>query len=57
MYVNYNKNRKKSDKAQRDDYKSQIREINDLVRNVRAYHKRKNAKERKANINRRLIYV
>ena len=48
MYVNYDKNRKKSDKAQRDEYKSQIREINDLVRNVRAYHKRKNAKERKA---------
>ena len=48
MYVNYDKNRKKSDKAQRDEYKSQIRKINDLVRNVRAYHKRKNAKERKA---------
>jgi len=48
MYVNYDKNRKKSDKAQRDEYKRQIREINDLVRNVRAYHKRKNAKERKA---------
>ncbi|GIS04374.1 MAG: hypothetical protein CM15mP106_8210 [Candidatus Neomarinimicrobiota bacterium] len=48
MYVNYKKNRKKSDKAQRDDYKSQIREINDLVRNVRhtISEKRKREKSR-----------
>jgi len=48
MYIDYEKNRKKNDKAQRDEYDHQVREIDQLVRNVRAYHHRKSAKERKA---------
>ena len=48
MYVNYDKNRKKNDKIQKDEYKQQVRDLNQLIQNVRAYHKRRNAKERKA---------
>tara|TARA_B100000959_G_scaffold73788_2_gene78381 strand:- start:2605 stop:3924 length:1320 start_codon:yes stop_codon:yes gene_type:complete len=48
MYIDYEKNRKKNDKAQRDEFDHQVREIDQLVRNVRAYHHRKSAKERKA---------
>jgi len=48
MYINFEKNRKKNDKAQRDEYDQQIREIDQLIRNVRAYHHRRSAKERKA---------
>ena len=48
MYVDYDKNRKKNDKIQKDEYKQQIRELDQLIQNVRAYHKRKSAKERKA---------
>ncbi len=48
MYINFEKNRKKNDKAQRDEYDQQIREINQLIRNVRAHHHRRSAKERKA---------
>ena len=48
MYVDYGKNRKKNDKIQKDEYKQRIRELDQLIQNVRAYHKRKSAKERKA---------
>jgi imidazolonepropionase-like amidohydrolase len=48
MYLDYGKNRKKNDKIQKDEYKQQIRELDQLIQNVQAYHKRKSAKERKA---------
>ena len=48
MYVDYSKKTKKNDKAQIDLYNEKIRELNQLVRNVRAYHQRRNARERKA---------
>ena len=44
----FSKNAKKNDKLQREAYNKSLREINILIRNVRAYHHRKNAKERKA---------
>ena len=48
MYLNFNKNIKKKEKTQKEEYNKYIRGIDQLVRNVRAYHHRKNAKERKA---------
>lgn len=48
MYFDYGKNTKKDEKKQRDEYDEKIRELNKLILNVRAYHHRKNAKERKA---------
>ncbi|MFL2982919.1 MAG: amidohydrolase family protein [Candidatus Neomarinimicrobiota bacterium] len=48
MYLDYGKNTKKNEKKQLDEYYEKIRVIKQLTRNVRAYHHRKNAKERKA---------
>jgi len=48
MYLNYGKKIKKNEKIQRDEYNQQVRELDQLIRNVRAYHQRKSAKERKA---------
>ena len=48
MRFDFSKNAKKNDKLQREAYNKSLREINLLLRNVRAYHHRKNAKERKA---------
>ena len=48
MNFDFRKNIKKNDKVQLDEYNATIREIDLLVRNVRAYHHRRNAKERKA---------
>ena len=48
IYFDYGKNAKKDEKKQRDEYHEKIRELNKLILNVRAYHRRKNAKERKA---------
>ncbi len=48
MYLNYGKKTKKNEKTQRDEYNQQVRELDQLIRNVRAYHQRKSAKERKA---------
>ena len=48
MRFDFSKNAKKNDKLQREAYNKSLREINILIRNVRAYHHRKNAKERKA---------
>ena len=48
MYVDFSKKTKKNDKAQIDLYNEKIRELNQLIRNVRAYHQRRNARERKA---------
>ena len=48
MYFNYSKDSKKNEKSQREEYNKKVRDLNSLVRNVRAYHHRRNAKERKA---------
>jgi len=48
MRFDFGKNAKKNEKLQREEYNKAIREINLLIRNVRAYHHRKSAKERKA---------
>ncbi len=48
MYFNFRKDAKKNEKIQREEYNKKVRELNILIRNVRAYHHRRNAKERKA---------
>ena len=48
MRFDFRKEAKKKEKAQREEYDKAIREINLLIRDTRAYHHRKNAKERKA---------
>ena len=48
MHVNLSKDAKKKEKDQRDKYNKTIREIDRLVRDVRAYHQRRTVKERKA---------
>ena len=48
MRFDFRKNAKKKEKEQREGYNKAIREMDLLVRDVRAYHHRKNARERKA---------
>ena len=48
MKFDFRKDTKKNEKAQREKYDKSLREINLLVRNVRAYDLRRSAKERKA---------
>ena len=48
MRFDFRKNAKKKEKEQREEYNKSLREMDLLVRNVRAYQHRKNAKERKA---------
>ena len=48
MQFDFRKDAKKKEKEQREGYNKAIREMDLLVRDVRAYHHRKNAKERKA---------
>ncbi len=48
MYIDYSGKTKKNEKAQLDKYHKEIRKLDNLIRNVRAYHQRRNAKERKA---------
>ena len=48
MYIDYSGKTKKNEKAQLDKYHKEIRNLDNLIRNVRAYHQRRNAKERKA---------
>tara|TARA_B100000989_G_scaffold243944_1_gene190997 strand:+ start:1011 stop:2330 length:1320 start_codon:yes stop_codon:yes gene_type:complete len=48
MRFDFRKDAKKKEKEQREGYNKAIREMDLLVRDVRAYHHRKNAKERKA---------
>ena len=48
MRFDFRKNAKKKEKEQREEYNKSLREMDLLVRDVRAYHHRKNAKERKA---------
>ena len=48
MNFDFRKNIKKTYKVQLAEYNETIRKIDLLVRNVRAYHHRRNAKERKA---------
>ena len=48
MRFDFRKDAKKKEKEQRVGYNKAIREMDLLVRDVRAYHHRKNAKERKA---------
>ncbi len=48
MRFDFRKDAKKKEKEQREGYNKAIREMEFLVRDVRAYHHRKNAKERKA---------
>ena len=48
MRFDFRRNVKKKEKEQREEYNKSLREMDLLVRNVRAYHHRKNAKERKA---------
>ena len=47
MRLNFRKNAKKKEKEQRDEYNNSIRELDLLIRDVRAYHHRKNAKRKK----------
>tara|TARA_B110000037_G_scaffold20948_1_gene22890 strand:- start:1588 stop:2907 length:1320 start_codon:yes stop_codon:yes gene_type:complete len=48
MYINFNENAKPKEKEQKEAYKKSLRALDLLVRNVRAYHHRRSAKERKA---------
>ena len=48
MYIDYSGKTKKNEKAHLDKYHKEIRNLDNLIRNVRAYHQRRNAKERKA---------
>ncbi len=48
MRLDFRKSAKKKEKEQRELYNKSLREIDLLIRDVRAYHHRKNAKERKA---------
>ena len=48
MQFDFRKDAKKKEKEQREGYNKAIRKMDLLVRDVRAYHHRKNAKERKA---------
>ena len=48
MRFDFRKDAKKKEKEQREGYNKAIREMDLLVRDVRAYYHRKNAKERKA---------
>ena len=48
MRFNFSKDAKKKEKEQREGYNKAVRKMDLLVRDVRAYHHRKNAKERKA---------
>ena len=48
MNFDFRKNIKKNDKVQLDEYNATIREIDLLVRNVRAYHHRRNAKRKES---------
>jgi len=48
MHVNLRKDAKKKEKDQRDKYNKAIRDIDRLVRDVRAYHQRRTVRERKA---------
>ena len=48
MRFDFRKDAKKKEREQREGYNKAIREMDLLVRDVRAYHHRKNAKERKA---------
>jgi len=48
MNIDFNKKLKKGEKSSKSLYKEYLREIDLLIRNVRAYHHRRNAKERKA---------
>ena len=48
MRLNYNKNAKKKEKEQREAYNKKIRDLDILIRDVRAYHQRRTVRERKA---------
>ncbi len=48
MIINYNKTIKKSEKKQREDIQKSIRDLDDIVRNVRAYFKRIKQRNRMA---------
>ena len=48
MRINFNKKAKKKEKEQREIYNKKIRELDELIRDVRAYHQRRTVKERKA---------
>ena len=48
MRINYNPNAKKKEKEQKEDYKKSIRELDILIRDVRAYHQRRTVRERRA---------
>ncbi|SVD10622.1 uncharacterized protein METZ01_LOCUS363476, partial [marine metagenome] len=46
MSINYGKNNKKSEKQQREDIQESIRELDNMIRNVRAYFQRIKQKNR-----------
>jgi len=48
MRFDFSKDAKKKEKEQREAYDASIRELDKLVRHVKAYHKRRTVKERKA---------
>ena len=48
MRLDFSKSAKKKEKEQRELYNKSVRELDLLIRDVRAYYHRKNAKERKA---------
>ena len=48
MRINYNPNAKKKEKEQKEDYKKSIRELDNFIRDVRAYHQRRTVRERRA---------
>ncbi len=48
MRINYNENAKKKEKAQKEEYNKKIRDLDLLIRDVKAYHQRRTVRERKA---------
>lgn len=48
MRINFNKDEKKKEKEQKEIYKKSVRELDKIIRDVKAYHQRRTVRERKA---------
>ncbi len=48
MQINFDKKAKKKEKEQKETYNTKIRDLDKLIRDVKAYHQRRNVRERKA---------
>ena len=48
MRINFSKDEKKKEKEQKEAYKKSVRELDKIIRDVKAYHQRRTVRERKA---------